>query len=32
VLEPVEGHGFDGASEGGKIKLGGYGAWFGRLG
>lgn len=32
VLEPVAGHGFDGTSEGGKIKLGGYGAWFGRLG
>jgi alpha-glucosidase len=30
-LAPVSGHGFQGAGEGGKIKLGAYGAWFGRF-
>jgi alpha-glucosidase len=30
-LEAVEGHGFAGRAEAGKIKLSGYGAWFGRL-
>jgi alpha-glucosidase len=30
-LEGVEGHGFAGRAEAGKIKLSGYGAWFGRL-
>jgi alpha-glucosidase len=31
ALETVDGHGFAGKAEGGKIKLGSYGAWFGRL-
>jgi alpha-glucosidase len=31
ALLPVDSHGFEGASEGGKIRLGSYGAWFGRL-
>jgi alpha-glucosidase len=31
ALEAVGGHGFDAKAEGGKIKLGGYGAWFGRF-
>jgi alpha-glucosidase len=30
-LESVGGHGFTGAATGGKIMLGGYGAWFGRM-
>ena len=28
----IEGHGFDGAASGGKLRLGPYQAWFGRLG
>ena len=31
ALSPVEGHGFTGVGEGGKLKLGAYGAWFGRF-
>jgi alpha-glucosidase len=30
-LETIDGHGFDGTANGGKIRLGGYGAWFGRM-
>jgi alpha-glucosidase len=30
-LESVEGHGFTGSATGGKITLGSYGAWFGRM-
>jgi alpha-glucosidase len=30
-LESIEGHGFIGNATGGKIALGGYGAWFGRM-
>jgi alpha-glucosidase len=30
-LESVEGHGFAGTATGGKITLGSYGAWFGRM-
>lgn len=29
-LEPLSNHGFSGTAEDGKIKLNGYGAWFGR--
>ena len=32
ALAPVEGHGFDGRAADGKITLGSYGAWFGRIG
>jgi alpha-glucosidase len=30
-LESVAGHGFTGTTTGGKISLGSYGAWFGRM-
>jgi alpha-glucosidase len=30
-LQSVEGHGFAGSVNGGKIALGGYGAWFGHM-
>jgi alpha-glucosidase len=30
-LQSVDGHGFSGSATGGKITLGGYGAWFGRM-
>jgi alpha-glucosidase len=30
-LQSVDGHGFAGSATGGKITLGGYGAWFGRM-
>jgi alpha-glucosidase len=32
VLEAVQGHGLDGKATGGKVALGAYGAWFGRMG
>ena len=32
TLESIEGHGFTGSVTGGKIALGPYGAWFGRMG
>ncbi len=31
ALQPLAGHGLAGQAEGGKVRLGGYGAWFGRL-
>jgi alpha-glucosidase len=31
TLAPIDGHGFKGVGEGGKLKLGAYGAWFGRF-
>ena len=31
ALTPVGGHGFTSTAEGGKIRLGAYGAWFGRF-
>ena len=31
ALAPVDGHGFTSTTEGSKIKLGPYGAWFGRF-
>jgi alpha-glucosidase len=31
VLESIPGHGLNGRTEGGKIALGPYGAWFGRV-
>ena len=31
ALQPVDGHGFASGSDAGKIKLGAYGAWFGRF-
>jgi len=31
MLEASDGHGFTGTAEGGKIRLGAYGAWFGRF-
>ncbi|CAN7180288.1 beta-galactosidase BglA [Mesorhizobium sp. LjRoot246] len=30
-LQPLPGHGFPGQASSGSIKLGGYGAWFGRI-
>ncbi len=30
-LQPLPGHGFSGQSGTGSIRLGGYGAWFGRI-
>jgi alpha-glucosidase len=30
-LESIEGHGFTGTAADGKITLGSYGAWFGRM-
>ena len=30
-LQSVDGHGVSGSATGGKITLGGYGAWFGRM-
>ncbi|PWJ90116.1 MULTISPECIES: alpha-glucosidase family protein [Mesorhizobium] len=30
-LQPLPGHGFSGQTSSGAIKLGGYGAWFGRI-
>ena len=32
AAQPVSGHGFSGEAEGGRIRLAGYGAWFGRPG
>jgi alpha-glucosidase len=31
-VQPVSGHGLSGIAEGGKVRLAGYGAWFGRPG
>ena len=31
AAQPLSGHGFAGEAEAGRVKLGGYGAWFGRL-
>jgi alpha-glucosidase len=31
ALQPLAGHGFSGQSGTGSIRLGGYGAWFGRI-
>lgn len=31
ALQPLQGHGFSSQSGTGKLRLGGYGAWFGRL-
>ncbi|MER9402829.1 alpha-glucosidase family protein [Mesorhizobium caraganae] len=31
ALQPLAGHGFSGRSGTGSIRLGGYGAWFGRI-
>ncbi|WP_192179277.1 alpha-glucosidase [Mesorhizobium amorphae] len=31
ALQPLPGHGFSGQSGTGSIRLGGYGAWFGRI-
>ena len=31
VLEALSGHGFSGVAESGTVRLGGYGAWFGRV-
>jgi alpha-glucosidase len=31
IVQPLAGHGFSGALDGGTIRLGSYGAWFGRL-
>ncbi len=30
-LQPVSGHGFAGEAEAGRVRLGPYGAWFGRM-
>ena len=30
-VRPLAGHGFAGEAEAGRVELGGYGAWFGRL-
>jgi alpha-glucosidase len=29
--QPLQGHGLAGQADGGRVRLGGYGAWFGRL-
>ena len=31
ALQPLPGHGFSGQTGAGSIRLGGYGAWFGRI-
>ncbi|RUX01473.1 DUF3459 domain-containing protein, partial [Mesorhizobium sp. M8A.F.Ca.ET.023.01.1.1] len=32
TLQPLAGHGFSGQASTGTVELGGYGAWFGRIG
>lgn len=32
TLQPLPGHGFSGQASTGSVELGGYGAWFGRIG